>query len=98
MTALIKTIFSFLPALLDKILGKNTERALELKAQKELEELRAFKSGRISPRFLLLYTLAGIFACAAILLLGSIFFPKLLQAPDVSHIREIIDMGAALIP
>lgn len=98
MINIVKTILSFLAPLIDKIFGRNTERALELKAQRELEELQAFKSGRITPRFLLFYALVGIFVIFAMLMMLSIFFPQWLAAPDVSRIRDILDMGAALVP
>lgn len=97
MVTIIKTVLSFLAPLIDKIFGRNTERALELKAQKELEELQAFKAGRITPRFLLFYILVGIFAIFAILLIASLFFPQWLNVPDATRFKEILDMGAGIM-
>lgn len=98
MVTIIKTVLSFLAPLIDKIFGKNTERALELQAQKELEELQAFKAGRITPRFMLFYALVGLFVVFAILIIISLFFPQTINAPDTSRLKEILDMGASLVP
>lgn len=97
MVTIIKTILAFVAPLIDKIFGKNTERALEIKAQKELEELQAFKAGRITPRFLLFYILGGIFAIFAVLLIASLFFPQWMHMPDATRLKEILDMGAGIL-
>lgn len=98
MITIVKTVLSFLAPLIDKIFGRNTERALELKAQKELEELQAFKAGRITPRFMLFYALVGIFAVFALLIIVSLFFPSIVNSPDTSQLKDILEMGAGLVP
>ena len=77
MIAFITRLLPFLGPLLEKITGKASEKAEELRAQAELEEIRAFKAGRISPRFLLRYSLVFIFSFFAALFLGALFFPQL---------------------
>jgi len=69
-----------------------------LKAQKELEELQAFKAGRITPRFMLFYALVGIFVLFAMLIITILFFPSIVNLPDTSSLREILDMGTGLVP
>ena len=82
---------------LDKSFRRGSEKALELKAQKELEELRDFSAGRISLRFLLFYTLVCIFSIFAILFLVSVFFSGLVAAPEPAIIRDLVDMGRGVI-
>lgn len=98
MITIVKTILSFISPFIDKIFGKNSERALELKAQKELEELQAFKAGRITPRFMLFYALVGIFVIFAMLFICGVFFPTLVNLPDTSSLKDILDMGSDLLP
>ena len=98
MITIVKTILSFIAPFIDKIFGKNSERALELKAQKELEELQAFKTGRITPRFMLFYALVGIFILFALLIIFGLFFPTIVNLPDTSSLKDILDMGSDLLP
>ena len=97
MLTIIKTILGFIAPFLDKIFGRDTEKALELKAQKELEELRAFTAGRITPRFLLFYTLVCIFSIFAILFMISIFFPGIVAVPELGIIRDLVEMGRSVV-
>lgn len=98
MIAILKTVIATIMPWVGKIFGKDSEKAMELKAQKELEEIRAFRKGRITPRFLLFYLLICIFAIAAVLLLLSLFFPDFVAAPDMGKIKDILDMGSGLVP
>lgn len=97
MISIIKTIVSLLTPFLDKFLGRNSEKAQELKAEKELEELRAFKDGRITPHLLLLYVLVGIFGIGALLAILSFFFPQWLKTPDLTWLNEILRMGEGIL-
>ena len=96
MFSIVKTVLAFIAPFLDKIFSRNSEKALELKAQRELEELRAFSAGRISPRFFLFYSLVCIFFIFALLFIASLFFPQW-AAPELGAIRELIEMGHSLV-
>lgn len=96
MLTIVKTVLAFFAPFLDRFFGKNSEKALELKAQRELEELKAFSKGRITPRFFLLYSLVAVFLLFAVLFIISLFIPDLF-APEMGRIRELIEMGGSLL-
>ena len=98
MIAFITRLLPFLGPLLEKLTGKHNEKAEELRAQAELEEIRAFKAGRISPRFLYRYTLVFIFAFVSALVLGSLFLPQWVSSPDFGRIRDLFDLGSGIVP
>ncbi len=98
MIAFITRLLPFLGPLLEKITGKTNEKAEELRAQAELEEIRAFKQGRISPRFLHRYALVFIFSFFAALFLGSLFFPQWISPPDFGQFRDLLDLGSGVLP
>lgn len=97
MIGIIKTVLAFVAPFLDKIFSRNSEKALELKAQRELEELRAFQAGRITPRFFLFYTLVCVFSIFAILFLISVFFPDFVAGPESGAIRDLIEIGKSVV-
>ena len=98
MTAFITRLLPFLGPLLEKLGGKTSEKAEELRAQAELEDLRAFKAGRISPRFLRNYALVFLFVFFAALFLGSLFFPQHISSPDFGRFKDLLDLGTGILP
>lgn len=98
MIAFITRLLPFLAPLLEKLTGKHNEKAEELRAQAELEELRAFKAGRISPRFLRNYALVFIFVFFAALFLCSLFFPQHVGSPDFGRFKDLLDLGSGILP
>ena len=98
MIAFITRLLPFLGPLLEKLTGKGSARAEELRAQAELEEIRAFKQGRISPRFLQRYALVFIFSFFAALFLGSLFLPQWVSSPDFTKFRDLLDLGSGIVP
>ena len=98
MIAFITRLLPFLGPLLEKITGKNNAKAEELRAQAELEEIRAFKAGRISPRFLYRYALVFIFVFFSALFLGSLFLPQWVSSPDITKFRDLLDLGSGIVP
>lgn len=98
MIAFITRLLPFLGPLLEKLTGKNSEKAEELRAQAELEEIRAFKAGRISPRFLKRYVMVFIFAFFSALFLGSLFLPQWVSSPDFTKFRDLLDLGSGILP
>lgn len=98
MIAFITRLLPFLGPLLEKLTGKSSEKAEELRAQAELEEIRAFKAGRISPRFLHRYARVFIFSIFAALLLGSLFFPQWVSSPDFTKFKDLLDLSSGIVP
>ena len=98
MIAFITRLLPFLGPLLEKITGKASGKAEELRAQAELEEIRAFKQGRISPRFLHRYALVFFFSFFAALLLASLFFPQWINRPDIGQFRDLLNLGTGILP
>ena len=84
MPAWILTILKYLPGVgsfFEKWLSNNA-KAEELRAQVELEEAKAFQKGRYAPRYVLRYTLIGIFALCCLCIMFGMFFPGVV---DLDH-------------
>lgn len=71
-------------------------RAAELRAEAELEEARAFRKGRISPRYGMRYVQIGVFLLFAAAVFLAVFFPSAMPGADLSRLRDLIDMGEGM--
>lgn len=85
----------FIGGLLEK-LTESRGRAAELRAEAELEEARAFRKGRISPRYGMRYVLIGVFLLFAATVFLAVFFPSAVPEADLSRFRELIDTGEGM--
>lgn len=78
MPAWLLSVLKFLPGigkLFDK-LGADSSRVQELKAEAELEEIKAFrKAGRVGPTMLRRYVAVGIWVLVVVALLVAVFVP-----------------------
>ena len=80
--------------ILDKMTGASA-KADEIRAQVELEEAKAFRSGRYAPKYVLKYTLIGIFALFCFCIMFGMFFPGVV---DLDHpIDSIGRLGNAIL-
>lgn len=95
MWAWIPKLLSFVPLLggLFEKWADNQSRAAELRAEKELVEAKAFKSGRIAPKYLMLYALVLVFVLFATAVFVAVFFPSAMPDADLSRFRELIEAG-----
>jgi hypothetical protein len=73
----------------------DTEKAAELRAQKELIEARAFAKGRISPKYFFLYALAAIMIVYSAVILIAVFFPGVITGSEhiFESIKGLIELG-----
>lgn len=72
---------AFLPGIgkiFDKIAG-HSEEAAKYRAQAHLEEAKAFRQGRLAPRYVRSYVWTAIISLVALTILFSIFFPDLVK-------------------
>jgi len=96
MPSWILALLKYVPGIstvLDKITGASA-KADEIRAQVELEEARAFRQGRYAPKYVLKYTLIGIFAVCCMCIMFGMFFPGVV---DLEHpIDSIGRLGKAL--
>ncbi len=92
----ILAILKYVPGIstiLDKMTGASA-KADEIRAQVELEEARAFRSGRYAPKYVLKYALIGIFVLCCFCIMIGMFFPGTV---DLEHpIDSIGKLGNAL--
>lgn len=98
MIALLAKFLPFVRPLLEKIFPDKS-RAAELQAEKELIEARAFRRGRISPKYLLGYVLVVLFGLFGLVLLLHVIFPTVFTVSPsiVGGLRELIGVGQELL-
>ena len=85
-------ILTYIPgigSIIEKVTGASAE-AEKIRAQ--VEEARAFKSGKVAPRYVRGYILNGILAGGAIVLVLSLVWPDLLTIPQdlLSQLEKLI--------
>ncbi len=97
MPAWIVALLKYVPGIsgiLDKVTGSSA-KADEIRAQVELEEAKAFRQGRYAPKYVLKYTVIGIFAICCFLIMFGMFFPGTV---DLEHpIDSIERLGKVLM-
>ena len=89
MFALLVKFLPFLAPLVERFLPGQSQREKELKAEKEVEEMKAFAAGRICPRFLFQFVAVASFALIVILSIIAAFSPDS-ALPALRH--EFIDL------
>lgn len=76
---------------------ENKSRAAELRAEKELVEAKAFAKGRVSPAYLLKFSIVVVFVLFSIAAFVVIFFPGLFHPATVQTLKDLIGIGNGIL-
>lgn len=92
MIAILTKFLPFLGPLLERIFPDKSKVA-ELQAEKELTEAKAFARGRISPKYLVGYIIAGFFALFGLAVLLRFVFPDFFGGSLMNDLKALIELS-----